>query len=182
MMAHDDNIKSNVVQHLTIQTRSMPFGQGAMRTASYARTEAGKDRFVVKAFKKSGIKIAHLAEDMRIQALCKAFALEFNALVGKRYSIDFMVTAALQVESSSTYAKSGCISLEPFIQGLCQVQQQPPGYFLINDLQGVGGILTDPTVQTADSERFKLSDNNLVVESMKIFSVHECNPYAERWS
>lgn len=35
------------------------------------------------------------------------------------------------------------------------------GRFLVNDLQGVGRVLTDPSVQTQDPERFKLNDTNL---------------------
>ena len=50
------------------------------------------------------------------------------------------------------------------------------GLLLINDLQGVDHILTDPTIQTRDPERFKLHQNNLGVESFKFFFArHECD-------
>jgi hypothetical protein len=68
MMAHDDNIKMSTTE-LTIHKRSWPFAQGAMRVASYARTAASTNRFVVKSFKLGGKRLAHLAEDMRCQAL-----------------------------------------------------------------------------------------------------------------
>ncbi|KAI0835912.1 hypothetical protein F5Y06DRAFT_274734 [Hypoxylon sp. FL0890] len=115
MMALDENIKLSIAE-LTIYARSKPFAQGALRTSSYARTAASTNRFVVKSFKKSSKGIAHLAEDLRCQALCKAFALEFNALLGAEHSIDFIVTACLQGKSGTSSADK-CISLEPFIEG-----------------------------------------------------------------
>jgi hypothetical protein len=51
------------------------------------------------------------------------------------------------------------------------------GHFLVNDLQGVvGHLLTDPSIQTLDHERFKLAETNLYEEGFKFFFVaHECN-------
>ncbi|KAL6852486.1 hypothetical protein ACO1O0_007031 [Amphichorda felina] len=118
MMAADDNIKLSFVS-FTIRKRSRPFAQGALRLASYARTAISTNRFVTKSFKRNGKTLPHLAEDMRIQALCKAFALEFNALVGPEYSIDFIVTTCLQgTSASATSSGEGeFISLEPYIGG-----------------------------------------------------------------
>ncbi|KAI0862692.1 elongation factor-2 kinase EFK-1B isoform [Xylaria cubensis] len=199
MMTQDENIKLGFIQ-LEIQTRPKPFAQGAMRTASYARTSASTDRFVIKAFKKEGKDLAFIAEEMKGQALCKAFAIEFNALLDPEYSLDFVVTAALEPQSRA----GACISIEPFIDGNYvkynsngpYVNEDLPddpcnqaaqafshftferswGNFLINDLQGVGNMLTDPAIQTKDPERFKLCDPNLNAEGFKFFfAAHKCN-------
>ncbi|KAI8946418.1 hypothetical protein F4801DRAFT_593367 [Xylaria longipes] len=187
MMTQDENIKLGFIQ-LEIQTRSKPFDQGAMRTASYARTSASTDRFVVKAFKKGHKDLAFIAEEMKGQALCKAFALEFNALLDPKYSLDFVVTAALEPQSQV----DACISIEPFIEGnYVKYNNNGPyaaqafshftfgrswGHFLVNDLQGVGNLLTDPAIQTKDPERFKLCDANMNAEGFKFFfAVHKCN-------
>ena len=50
------------------------------------------------------------------------------------------------------------------------------GHFLVVDLQGVGHLLTDPSIHTRDPERFKLSDTNLNEEGFKFFfATHQCN-------
>jgi hypothetical protein len=202
IMAHDDNIRMNIVE-LTIHKRSRPFAQGAMRVAFYARTAASTDKFVVKSFRREGKQFAHVAEGMRCQALCKAFALEFNTLSGEEHSIDFIVTTCLK--GRSRIASGGeCMSLEPFIEGTyikynnnCSyVNEDIPndrfnqaaqafshftfersrGRFLVSDLQGVGGVLTDPAIHTLDPERFKLADTNLNQEGFKFFfATHVCN-------
>jgi hypothetical protein len=202
MMDADENIKLSVAQ-LTIYARSKPFAEGSLRVASYARTAASTNRFVVKSFKEDGKTLAHLAEDMRIQALCKAFALEFNGLLKTETPIDFIVTTCLQ-KKSEVGTENGCLSLEPFIEGeyikynnnSTYVKEDSPddpfnqtaqafshftferswGHFLVNDLQGVGHLLTDPAIQTLDHERFKLTPTNLNEEGFKFFFVgHECN-------
>ncbi|KAE9375941.1 hypothetical protein N431DRAFT_332750 [Stipitochalara longipes BDJ] len=202
MMAHDDNITMSITG-LTVLKRSHPFAQGALRLAYYARTAASENRFVVKSFKKDGKRLAHLAEDMRCQALCKAFALDFNALLGEEHSIDFIVTTCLKGKSG-TDTGDECLSLEPFIEGTyvkynnnCGfVNKDKPndrfnqaaqafshftfersrGRFLVSDLQGVGHILTDPVIHTLDPERFKLADANLGREGFKFFfATHVCN-------
>ncbi|KAI1139309.1 hypothetical protein F5Y05DRAFT_412414 [Hypoxylon sp. FL0543] len=205
MMALDENIKLSVVE-LTIYARSVPFAQGAIRTSSYARTAASTNRFVVKSYKKSGKGIAHLAEDLRCQALCKAFALEFNALMGGMYSIDFIVTACLQGKPGTASA-GRCISLEPLLEGEYVKYNNNCGYvneeggpfnqtaqafshftfersrgrFLITDLQGAGLMLTDPSVQTLDEDRFKLNDTNLNKEGFKFFfATHACNSICQQ--
>ncbi|OCK93318.1 uncharacterized protein K441DRAFT_566400 [Cenococcum geophilum 1.58] len=204
MMDADENIKLSVAQ-LTIHARSKPFAEGSVRVASYARTAASTSKFVVKSFKDDSKTLAHLAEDMRIQALCKAFALEFNGLLKIEPPIDFIVTTCLQ-SKAKVGSEGGCLSLEPFIDGeyikynnnSMFVKEDPPdepdpfnqiaqafshftferswGHFLVNDLQGVGHLLTDPAIQTLDHERFKLAETNLYEEGFKFFFVaHECN-------
>ena len=115
MLAADDNIRMTT-SHLTIRKRSQPFAQGAMRVAHYARTASSTNRFVVKAYKKNGKRLAHLAEDMRLQALCKAFALEFNALSGESRPIDFIVTTCFR-DKRGRSSNNECMSLEPFLEG-----------------------------------------------------------------
>jgi Alpha-kinase family/von Willebrand factor type A domain len=200
MIADDDNITMSTTQ-LTIHKRSMPFAQGAMRVVSYARTAASTSRFVVKSFKKGGKRLAHLAEDMRCQAMCKAFALEFNALSGEE--IDFIVTTCLRSKSGMT-SNDEYMSLEPFIEGDYVKYNNNSGYvnedkpddpfsqaaqafshftfersrgrFLVSDLQGVSHILTDPAIHTLNPKRFKLADTNLGKEGFKFFfATHVCN-------
>uniref|UniRef100_A0A0B7KCM4 Alpha-type protein kinase domain-containing protein n=1 Tax=Bionectria ochroleuca TaxID=29856 RepID=A0A0B7KCM4_BIOOC len=115
MMASDDNIIMGPVE-LSLRWRSKPFSHGATRQASYARTEASTDRFVVKSPLKSSRKMVHLVEDMRCQALCRAFALEFNGLVGYRFSLNFIVTICFEGRDK-VRSDADCLSLEPFIPG-----------------------------------------------------------------
>lgn len=203
MMDADENIKLSFAE-LSIQARPRAFAKGTMRAASYARTMASTNRFVVKSFLKGGGKgLPYFVEDMRIQALCKAFALEFNGLLNNEHPIDFISTTCLQTKSDTTPG-DGCLSLEPFIEGEyikynnngLFVREDSPddqfnriaqafshftferswGDFLINDLQGVGNQLTDPSIQTRDPERFKLNDTNLNEDGFKFFFVsHKCN-------
>ena len=141
--------------------------------------------------------------DMRCQALCKAFALEFNALSGEEEPIDFIVTTCLKSKSKKAPA-SEFLSLEPYIEGkyvkynnncghindsipddrLNQAAQafshftfeRSQGHFLVTDLQGVGHLLTDPAIHTSDPRRFRLADTNLGKEGFKFFfSSHVCN-------
>ncbi|KAF4994751.1 hypothetical protein FDECE_13024 [Fusarium decemcellulare] len=201
MMAHDDNIKLSIME-LTVNKRSKPFAQGALRLASYARTSESKNNYVIKSFKKDGRRLAHLAEDMRCQALCKAFALEFNNLTGEKHAIDFIVTTCLRGKAGASGAD--CMSLEPYIEGeyvkynnnSSYVNEEDPddefnkaaqafshftyerswGSFLVCDLQGVGHVLTDPAIHTLDPDRFKLADTNLGKEGFKFFfATHVCN-------
>ncbi|KAI1204806.1 kinase-like domain-containing protein [Annulohypoxylon truncatum] len=204
MMTQDDQMGLSPIQ-LVIEARSKPFSQGAMRTAAYARIPSSTGRFVVKSFKKQGAQIANLAEHMQCQAMCKAFAIEFNALLGglyREYSIDFIITAAL-TSKSSTGVRQEYISLEPYINGTYVKYNGNQGYvndnnfdpsnqaaqafshftfersqgqLLVNDLQGVGNLLTDPAIQTKDRNRFKLCGTNLNEEGFKFFmATHNCN-------
>jgi Alpha-kinase family len=202
MMANDDNIKMSITE-LTIHKRSRPFAEGSMRVAYYARTAYSTNKFVVKTQKKGGKLLAHLVEDMKCQAMCKAFALEFNALVGEKYSIDFIVTTCFKGKSV-TVSGDECLSLEPYIEGPYIKYNSNSGYvnedipyskanqaaqafshftfersqgqFLVCDLQGVGNVLTDPAIHTLDENRFKLVDVNLGTEGFKFFfATHKCN-------
>ncbi|KAH6713172.1 elongation factor-2 kinase EFK-1B isoform [Leptodontidium sp. MPI-SDFR-AT-0119] len=209
MMHSDDNIKLSVTQ-LTIHARSKPFAAGSVRLASYARTAASTSKFVVKSFKDGSKMLAHIAEDMRIQALCKSFALEFNGLLNIEPPIDFIVTTCLQSKARDG-VEADCLSLEPYIDGeyvkynsnSMFVKEDPLGepdtfnqiaqafshftferswgHFLVNDLQGVGHLLTDPSIQTRDPDRFTLSVTNLGDAGFKFFfAVHECNSFCRK--
>ncbi|TGJ71111.1 hypothetical protein EYR41_003102 [Orbilia oligospora] len=201
MMAHDDHITMSVLD-LTIHKRRQPFAQGGLRLASYARTAASTNRYVVKSSKRDGSQLAELVEGMRCQALCKLFALEFNALLGNQHSIDFIVTACFKGKSEESPGDT-CISLEPFIEGNYVKYNNNTGYvneditdesnraaqafshftfersrgrFLVCDLQGVGELLTDPVVHTSDPDRFVLSPTNFGKEGFKFFfASHKCN-------
>ncbi|KAI1195640.1 hypothetical protein F5X97DRAFT_335213 [Nemania serpens] len=204
MMDSNDSIKLSFAQ-LTVHARSTPFSKGAQRLASYARIAASASHFVVKSFASGGKGLEHLIEDMQMQALCKAFALEFNGLVTPEQSLDFAVTACLQSKADAASGEGTRISLEPFLgheyvkynnntlyvkedssdDPFNQVAQafshftfeRSWGHFMVVDLQGVGNMLTDPAIHTIDPERFKLNDLNLSAEGFKcFFAVHECNP------
>ncbi|KAK6361727.1 hypothetical protein TWF730_005441 [Orbilia blumenaviensis] len=202
MMKSDGKIKMNVLE-LTLHKRQMPFAQGALRVAFYARTAASNNRYVVKSSKQENAKLPEMAEDMRCQALCKSFAHEFNELVGVNHSIDFIVTACFKGKSKKT-SDDTFISLEPFIEGSYVKYNNNAGYvnednpndaanrsaqafshftfersqgrFLVCDLQGVGNLLTDPAIHTKDPDRFVLTPTNFGEDGFKLFfSSHECN-------
>ncbi|CAD0082977.1 unnamed protein product [Aureobasidium vineae] len=210
MMAADENIKLDVVE-LTVQARSKPFARGGVRNAFYARTATSDSRFVLKSFiRGTNDNRAKVIEDMRIQTLCKAFALEFNGLLEIEPPLDFVVTSCLQTNSKTSHGPKGeCMSLERFVEGeytkhnnnigwvdenlsgdsFSQMAQafshftfeRSWGLFLVNDLQGVNHLLTDPAIQTRDQERFKLHDTNLGESSFKLFFVrHECNAFCHK--
>jgi hypothetical protein len=209
MMDSDDNIRLGVVK-LALRARSRPFAEGAMRLAAYARPAATTNRFVIKSFKEPGESLADLVEDMRMQALCKAFALEFNGLAKPPQPIDFITTLCLQDKSGGGRSSKGAgnLSLEPFIAGeYVKYNSNGPyvlddddnpfnetaqafshftferswGHFLVTDLQGVGNSFTDPAIQTLDPERFKLGPTNLGEEGFKFFfAMHTCNDTCRR--
>jgi hypothetical protein len=206
-MNSDRNIKLSIVD-LVVHARSKPFAQGAMRVASYARLAVSTNHYVIKRFKKEGHGLAEVAEDMRIQALCKAFALEFNCLLKIEPPLDFIVTSCFENKRASAQSdEKDYLSLEPFIEGdyvkynsnsgwvnessdtfneMAQAFshftfERSYGHLLVNDLQGTNHILTDPAVQTRDPEKFKLSDANCGVEGFKyFFSSHECNSFCKQ--
>ncbi|TGJ79403.1 hypothetical protein E0Z10_g9349 [Xylaria hypoxylon] len=208
MMDADENIKLSVAE-LTIYARSTPFEQGSVRVASYARTAASTNRFVVKAFKEDDKGLEHVVEDMQAQALCKAFALEFNGLLKPEYPIDFIVTTCLQQSQPGGGSRKEYLSLEPFLEGeyvkynsnglwvkddtlddpfnrMAQAFshftfERSWGHFLVADLQGVNQLLTDPVVHTRDPQRFKLNVTNLHEEGFKFFfTLHKCNDICRR--
>ncbi|KAK1778531.1 hypothetical protein QBC45DRAFT_161289 [Copromyces sp. CBS 386.78] len=199
MMDRDSNITVSTLE-LTLRKHKTPFAQGALRVASYARTEASTNRYVVKTFKDSHhSRLAYLAEDMRCQALCKAFALEFNAILddSHEHSIDFVVTACFKGGGSAACSGEGCMSIERYLDGKFVKYNNNAGYvnedlgtnpshlaaqafshftfersrgrFLVCDLQGVGEMMTDPAIHTLDPERFKLSGTNLGSEGFLLF-------------
>lgn len=206
MMESDDNIAVSELE-VTVRRRQHPFAQGSQRTASYAGTAASDNRYVAKAFKRPGSRLPRLAEDMQCQALCKSFALEFNAVLGGEHLIDFIATACFKGEPGGV-SDDGCVSLEPFLEGeytkynsnsgwvnddmgnkTNQAAQafshftfeRSKGRFLVSDLQGVGEMLTDPAVHTLDPDRFNLSSSNLGEEGFKFFfASHECNDVCRR--
>lgn len=123
MMAHDDNIKINMSE-CTIYKRLRPFAKGSLRAAYFARTAASDNRFVVKSFMRGGRRLVHLVEDMRCQALCKAFALEFNAMLvygnsTEKQFLDFIVTACWRgkLGMAMTVSSDQLLSLEPYLEG-----------------------------------------------------------------
>ncbi|KAM5350272.1 hypothetical protein ACJ41O_006777 [Fusarium nematophilum] len=203
MMDHDDNIHISTTD-LTVHKRSRPFAQGAMRVASYARSDASSNRLVVKSYRRKGKTLAHLIDDMRCQALCKAFALEFNVMLPIEYSLDFTVVTCLQPKSGTGKTSGDCLSLEPLIEGeyvkyntnAAWVNTDDPydamsmaaqafshftfersqGRFLVCDLQGVGRVLTDPGIHSRDVNRFRLLDTNLHEDGFFFFfASHKCN-------
>ncbi|KAJ2904952.1 hypothetical protein MKZ38_006817 [Zalerion maritima] len=183
MMESDDNIKLSTTD-LTIHRRSNPFAQGAMRVASYARTSASTNRLVVKSFKKEGKDITHLADDMRCQALCKAFALEFSALAGEENSVDFIVASCLKPKvlggRASRPRAMKCLSLEPFIEGDYIKYNSNGGW--VND----ESCFIDPFNQTAQAfshftfersqGRFLISDLQGVGQVLTDPAVHTKDP------
>ncbi|KAH7257929.1 hypothetical protein BKA59DRAFT_451969 [Fusarium tricinctum] len=200
MMDKDENIKIEFVK-LDIAARPIPFAEGGLRVATYARPSATTSRFVLKSFKNADPSLVTLVEDMRIQAFCKAFAVEFNGLVRPLKPIDFVTTICLQNRlMNSDPAVS--MSLEPFIEGeYVKYNSNGPyvmedeentfnevaqafshftferswGQFLVSDLQGVDNILTDPGMQTADPDRFKVAGTNIGQDGIKFFfALHRC--------
>ncbi|KAK1827401.1 hypothetical protein QBC39DRAFT_267105 [Podospora conica] len=203
MMASDSAIPISATE-LVVLKRKQPFAQGALRVAAYAHAVGSTSPLVVKSFKRNGKQLAHLADDMRTQVLCKAFALEFNALLPSQPEfLDFAVTTCLKPKAGCG-AGDQCMSLEPFMSGEyvkynsnsgfvnnekkdCPINmaaqafshftfERSKGRFLVCDVQGVGYTMTDPAVHTADPERFKLADTNLGEAGFKLFfTTHRCN-------
>ncbi|KAK4228271.1 hypothetical protein QBC38DRAFT_509116 [Podospora fimiseda] len=182
MVASDKNIKMSFAQ-LTLRTRSRPFGRGAMRAAYYARMEHSTGRFVVKAFLDGQKGVEHMVEDMQMQALCKAFALEFNGLVTVDPPLDFVVTSCLKsvpgnVSGPATFKEdTPNDKFNSVAQAFSHFTlERSFGHFMVVDLQGVDNLLTDPAIHTKDTDRFKLNDTNLNNEGFKcFFSMHTCN-------
>lgn len=202
MMASDEHIKLEFIQ-LSVRSRSTAFEQGGVRAAHYARTAASTNPYVVKSYLKKDQGLEHLAQDMQIQALCRAFALEFNGLIREYPPLDFVVTSGLHTMADGTVASS-FMSLEPFLEGeytkynnntLYAKEDTPDdhvnrlaqafshftferswGDLMVVDLQGVGTQLTDPSIHTRDEQRFKLCVTNMYAEGFKcFFASHHCN-------
>ncbi|KAK0747732.1 hypothetical protein B0T21DRAFT_379721 [Apiosordaria backusii] len=190
MMFSNENIRMSFMQ-LTLHTRSTPFNKGAMRTASYARTASSSTRFVTKSFLNNSRSIVHMIEDMQTQALCKAFALEFNGLLKLKQPIDFVVTVLfidgvyVKYNNNGGYVKEDTPndSFNRVAQAFSHFTfERSWGNFMVVDLQGVGNLLTDPVVHTRDPNRFKLNDLNMNSDGFKFFfATHFCNSYEFRY-
>lgn len=209
MMDHDDNITITITTtDLTVHKRNLPFAQGGLRVASYARSAACRNKLVIKSVKRNGRSLAHMLDEMRCQALCKAFALEFNAMLAGKYSLDFAAVTCLKPKTQSAQT-SEYLSLEPLINGKYVKYNSNKGYvnndypqrslfraaqafshftfersqgrFMVCDLQGVRHVLTDSSVHTRDPNRFACIGTNLHTEGFKFFfSTHECNDICEQ--
>ncbi|KAF7557839.1 hypothetical protein G7Z17_g357 [Cylindrodendrum hubeiense] len=182
MIADEKNIKLSIVD-LTIYKRSMPFAQGAKRVASYALSSVSTNRHVVKSFKSEEKSLAYHAEYIQCQILCKAFALEFNALVPYAHFVDFITKVCLKgigeaylsfepylagtfIKYNSNYGYVEKSSSQHGLNAAAQAFshftfERSRGQFLVCDLQGVGHMLTDPSIHTLDPQRFELVDTNL---------------------
>ncbi|KAH7190168.1 kinase-like domain-containing protein [Fusarium oxysporum f. sp. albedinis] len=200
MMRSDDNIKFEHVK-LSVNTRSKPFAEGSERIAAYARPAATTSKYVLKSSKGLSLNLAIVVEEMRIQALCKEFAREFNSFAKPPQPIDFITTLCLSSKSNGT-APDDHVLLEPYIEGefvkynsnglyvledddnpFNEVAQafshftfeRSSGNLLVNDIQRVGTYLIDPAVQTIDPNRFKLGLTNLNGEGYRFFfAMHKC--------
>lgn len=196
MMAHDKNIKISLIS-LTIYKRSQPFAQSARRKVFHAHTEASTNHFVIKTVEQSGHQLAYFFEDMRCRSLCKAFAILFHVMVNRLYPLDFVLATCIRSETGEY------LSIEPFIEGnfveynnnrgfvnsnCAELYNQAAqgfshftfersrGQFLVSNLHGVHGLLTNPSIHTRDSRRFQLRGTNLGEDGFKFFfSTHKCN-------
>ena len=151
-----------------------------------------------------------MMEDMRVQTLCRAFALEYNGLLGLKseLAIDFIVTTCVQPLSRTT-SENSCKSLERFIEGnyvkynsncgyvkgetiddlISEAAQafshftfeRSMGHFLVVNLEGVSLLLTDPVMHTKDPKIFILTETNLNEDGFKFFfATHQCNSFCHR--
>ncbi|KAK0654343.1 hypothetical protein QBC41DRAFT_386492, partial [Cercophora samala] len=214
VLAHDDRMLDKMLDShtsfnfqctdLVVSMRKTPFSKGAMRSAFYARSGVSRRKLVVKTYLRQGKTFMHLIDDMLAQALCKAFALEFNTMLPEQYSLDFIVVTCLTRLSDAGEGDAQCMSLEPLIKGeytkynsnngwvnkgkpdhpIFQAAQafshftfeRSRGNFMVTDLQGVGRVLTDPALQTLDRGYLPLSGGNLSIDGFYwFFSTHECN-------
>ncbi|KAK3500150.1 uncharacterized protein B0T23DRAFT_435569 [Neurospora hispaniola] len=191
MMESDTNMTVSVFG-LNLCKRKTPFAKGALRLTSFARTEYSRSRYVVKEFKTDGDNeddgshnrsLAHLVEDMRSQALCKAFALEFNSLLADcpEHNIDFVVTSCFKCNGRRG-SKGKCISIEPFLAGKFVKYNGNAGY-----ANKEANLAHDPSNQAAQAfshfsfersrGRFLVCDLQGVGKTMTDPAVHTLDPY-----
>ncbi|KAJ4385186.1 hypothetical protein N0V85_008155 [Neurospora sp. IMI 360204] len=192
MMESDTNITVSVLE-LNLRKRKTPFAKGALRLASFARTDYSTSRYVVKEFKTDGDKdddgrsrnhtLAHLVEDMRSQALCKAFALEFNSLLASRpeYAIDFIVTSCFKCNDTNR-RKGTCMSIEPFLDGKFVKYNGNAGYAnkdanLANDPSNLAAQAFSHFTFERSRGRFLVCDLQGVGKTMTDPAVHTLDPY-----
>lgn len=190
MMESDTNITVSALG-LNLRKRKTPFAEGALKLASFARTEYSRSRYVVKEFKTNGDKedngsgnrsLAHLVEDMRSQALCKAFALEFNLLLTDcpQHNIDFVVTSCFKCNDRRG-SKGKCMSIEPFLAGKFVKYNSNAGY-----ANKEAHLTHDPSNQAAQAfshftfersrGRFLVCDLQGVGKTMTDPAVHTLDP------
>ncbi|KAK4183532.1 hypothetical protein QBC35DRAFT_518169 [Podospora australis] len=143
---------------LTIVSRSRPFANGAIRTAFYARTKGTMNRLVVKSLMRTSRSTHELAGDMRIQAIAKMFAQDFNAhVMAPQHSLDFPYLGENYVKYNNN---TGWVNhkLDPLDIPTNEAAQvfshfsfeRSSGMMLICDLRGVGQLLTDPAIHTRE--------------------------------
>lgn len=197
LMESDDNITVSVLK-LNLRKRKTPFAEGALRLASFARTESSTNRYVVKEFKDDNSKydddddggqdsrrrtLAHLAEDMRSQALCKAFALEFNLLLGDspEHAIDFVVTSCFKCDNMGE-RKGKCMYIEPFLDGKYIKYNGNAGYAnddpeLAEDPSNLAAQAFSHFTFERSHGRFLVCDLQGVGKMMTDPAVHTLDPY-----
>ncbi|KHE86082.1 hypothetical protein GE21DRAFT_1283426 [Neurospora crassa] len=191
MMESDTNMPVSVFG-LNLCKRRTPFAKGALRLASFACTECSRSRHVVKEFKTDGDdeddgsgnrSLAHLVDDMRSQALCKAFALEFNSLLADcpEHNIDFVVTSCFKCNDRRG-SQGKCMSIEPFLAGKFVKYNGNAGY-----ANKEANLTHDPSNQAAQAfshftfersrGRFLVCDLQGVGKTMTDPAIHTLDPY-----
>ena len=171
LIASDDAITISATD-LTLHIHSRPFAQGAMRIASYARTANSTSPLVVKSFKlhpsRHTKNLAHLADDMRIQVLCKAFAMEFNKLAFPPVPLDFVIATCLKPSSPSPTSVTDipCMSLEPFLAGTYTKYNSNFGW--VNETEEPAEIHSiSETAQAFSHYTFERSGGKLLVSDLQ---------------
>lgn len=171
LMASDDPITISATE-LTFCKHSRPFAQGASRIALYARTSHSTSPLVVKSFKphpgRSTKNLAHLADDMRMQVLCKAFAIEFNAIVSPAVPLDFVVATCLKPAGSGTSNSAAdvpCMSLEPYLEGTYTKYNSNSGW--VNTSNLLGESFVNNAAQAFSHYTFERSAGKLLVSDLQ---------------
>ncbi|RVD86091.1 uncharacterized protein DFL_004385 [Arthrobotrys flagrans] len=155
-------------QALTLEAFS---ADGVMSMTAYARSAASRNWLVIKPFKRGGKTFIDLVDDMCSQALCKAFALEFNALVSEKYSLDFILVTCLRPKPDTRNA-ADFLSLELSIEGDYVRYNSNSGWVnpsISNPTSQAAQVPTDPAIHTADKARFSSMDVNLNDDGFKFF-------------
>ncbi|KAL4467275.1 hypothetical protein ABPG72_010082 [Tetrahymena utriculariae] len=211
------NWKKPLVQHSEIKTKlqisRIPFAEGAMRYAFYAKDTMLNQKLVVKLNKKQHksdptLNKADMIKDLESQFICQHIVNQFNDRVSEHvtstenlknfvhcYIYEFTDPAHpfkfYQAENyiPGEYVKfnnnSGWCDLkfdEPGLlsQALSHFSYQvTEGYLMIVDLQGVGGLLTDPQIHCLDQNRFGFG-NLGYCGFFKFFMTHQCNKFCKQ--
>ncbi|KAK0658006.1 hypothetical protein B0T16DRAFT_402865 [Cercophora newfieldiana] len=187
LIASDDAITISATD-LTVRMHSRPFAQGEMRIASYARTVGSTSQQVVKSFKPHPRRhtktLAHLADDMRMQVLCQAFAMEFNKIASPPVPLNFVVATCLKPSSPSLTSVNDvpCMSLEPFIGGTYTKYNSNVGW--VNESNEVPEVASiSETAQAFSHYTFERSEGKLLVSDLQGVrgtltdpAIHTANP------